>query len=90
MWYGRKQTDSPLYLHTVPCSWGSALFGWHWMDFLKFFAARTEFPFYNFTEESGMSFFHGALLFHLDVILCNVVLTVILTIKYHDKHHTQY
>jgi len=29
MWNGRKYASSPLFLHSVPCSWGSAIFGWH-------------------------------------------------------------
>jgi hypothetical protein len=53
MWNGRKYTPSSLFLHSVPCSWGSAIFGWHWKDFYKFFYSRTQIPFYNFTEELG-------------------------------------
>ena len=53
MWNGRKYASSPLFLHSVPCSWGSAIFGWHWKDYYKFFYARTQLPFYNFTEELG-------------------------------------
>lgn len=53
IWKVKKYTDVPIYLHSVPCSWGSAIFGWHWKDFLKFFQARTHIPFYNFTEELG-------------------------------------
>lgn len=53
MWNGRKYADSPLFLYSIPCSWGSAIFGWHWKDFYKFFNTRTQLPFYDFSQEEG-------------------------------------
>lgn len=53
MWNGRKYSVSPLFLHTVPCSWGSAIFSWHWKDYSTFFSIRTQLPYYNFTDELG-------------------------------------
>ena len=51
-WLPDKATASNAFLLQVPCSWGALYLGSMWRDFVTFYHARAQPPFFNFTQEA--------------------------------------